>query len=141
MAKSTPAVILSSPVKPPSTPIRIPNLSKELKHYPNQHFDAVSTALAKEVSNSHTAEPFPSPLIFNLQCSPLGVVPNQDGTWRLIMDLSSPHGSSINDYISKEGFTLHYATFDQAMAKLDIKHAFRLWQGNSYIDLYLPFSL
>ena len=55
------------------------------------------------------------------------------------MDLSSPHGSSINDYISKEGFTLHYATFDQAislvahhgmdalMAKLDIKHAFRLW--------------
>ena len=103
------------------------------------HFDAVSTALAKEVSNSHTAEPFPSPPIFNLQCSPLGVVPNKDGTWRLIMDPSSPHGSSINDYISKEGFTLHYATFDQAislgahhemdalMAKLDIKHAFRLW--------------
>lgn len=66
-------------------------------------------------------------------------MPNKDGTWQLIMDLSSPHGSSINDYISKEGFTLHYATFDQAislgahhemdalMAKLDIKHAFRLW--------------
>ena len=69
------------------------------------------------------------------------------------MDLSSPHGSSINDYISKEGFTLHHATFDQAislvvhhgmdalMAKLDIKYAFQLWQGNSYIDPYLPFSL
>ena len=70
----------------------------------------------------------------NLQCSPLGVVPKKDGTWRIIMDLSSPHGSSINDYISKDEFTLHYATFDQAlslvahhgrnalMAKLDIKH-------------------
>ena len=65
-------------------------------------------------------------------------MPKKDGTWRIIMDLSSPHGSSINDYISKEEFSLHYATFDQAlslvasygkdalMAKLDIKHAFRL---------------
>ena len=63
--------------------------------------------------------------------------------------------------------TLHYATLDQAlalvacygpnalMAKLDIKHAFRLcpvriedrellgihWQGKFYVDLRLPFSL
>jgi len=54
------------------------------------------------------------------------------------MDLSSPRGSSINNFISKEDYTLHYATFDQAvalvssfgtgalMAKLDLKHAFRL---------------
>ena len=66
-------------------------------------------------------------------------MPKKDGTWRKIMDLSSPLGSSINDYISKEEFSLHYATFDQAlslvarygkdalMAKLDKKkHAFRL---------------
>lgn len=98
---------------------------------------------------------------------PLGVVPKKDGTWHIIMDLSFPQGSSINDYISKEDFTLHYATFDQGltlvarhgknalMAKLDIKHAFRLcpvrledrellgihWQGNFYIDLRLPFGL
>ena len=51
------------------------------------------------------------------------------------MDLSSPRGSSINDFICKEYYTLHYATFDQAlalvssfgtvalMAKLDLKHA------------------
>lgn len=69
---------------------------------------------------------------------PLGVVPKKDGTWRIIMDLSSPHGHSINDHISKEDFTLHYASFDQALAlvalhgkntliaKFDIKHAFRL---------------
>ena len=51
------------------------------------------------------------------------------------MDLSSPHGSSINDFIPKDGYTLHYASFNEAltlvtrygqkalMAKLDIKHA------------------
>ena len=83
-------------------------------------------------------------------------MPKKDGTWRIIMDLFSLHGSSINDYISKEEFSLHYATIDQAlslvahygkdalMAKLDIKHAFRLlgihWQGQYYIDLCLPFG-
>jgi len=98
---------------------------------------------------------------------PLGVVPKKDGTWQLIMDISSPHGSSVNDFISKDDFTSHYAAFDQAltlvarhgrnalMAKLDIKHAFRLypvhledlehlgihWQDKFYIDLCLPFGL
>ena len=139
-----------------------PNLTSALRHP-----DAVSAALAKEVPNGHTAGPFQTPPIPNLQCFPLGVVPKKDGTWRIIMDLSSPHGSSINDYISKEEFSLHYATFDQAlslvarygkdalMAKLDIKHAFRLcpvhledrellgihWQGPYYIDLRLPFGM
>ena len=202
--KSTPIVTPSIPFSPPppSTPVKVANLSTELKHHPNQQFvtsllhdlqwgchvgytspcfaritpnltsallhpDTVSAALAKEVSNGHTAGPFQTPPIPNLQCSPLGVVPKKDGTWRIIMDLSSPHGSSINDYISKEEFSLHYATFDQAlslvarygkdalMAKLDIKHAFRLcpvrledrellgihWQGQYYIDLRLPFGM
>ena len=128
---------------------------------------AVSDALEKELSRGDTAGPFSEPPIPNLQCSPLGVVPKKDGTWCIIMDLSSPHGSSINDHISKEQYTLHYATFNQAlalvarhgknalMAKLDIKHAFHLcpvrladhellgilWKGKYYIDLRLPFGL
>jgi len=127
----------------------------------------VLEALAKEVSRGHTAGPFPFPPLPSLQRSPLGVVPKKDGTWRIIMDLSSPHGSSINEFISKDDFTLHYATFDQALtlvarhgrntllAKLDIKHAYRLcpvrlkdreflgihWQDKFYIDLRLPFVL
>ena len=131
------------------------------------HPQAVSDSLAKEVSRGHTAGPFPVPPIPNLQCSPLGIVPKKDGTWRIIMDLSSPHGSSVNDNIPKEDYTLHYATFDQAltliarhgqnalMAKLDIRHAFRLcpvhpadrellgihWQDHYYVDLRLPFGL
>ena len=119
------------------------------------------------MSNSHTAGPFLSPPIPNLQYSTLEVVPKKDGTWRIIMDLSSPHGSSIHDFIPKDDYTLHYASFDEAltlvarygqkalMAKLDIKHTFRLcpvrledrellgihWQGKFYIDLRLPFGL
>ena len=131
------------------------------------HPDAVTEALLKEVSRGHTAGPFSSLPLPTLQCSPLGLVPKKDGSWRIIMDLSSPRGSSINDFISKEDYTLHYATFDQAlalvssfgtgalMAKLDLKHAFRLcpvspsdwellgmhWQGKFYVDLHLPFGL
>ena len=129
--------------------------------------DAMLEALAKEVSRGHTAGPFSSPPLPSLHCSPLGVVPKKDGTWQIIMDLSSPYGSSINDFISKDDFTLHYATFDQALtliarhgrnallAKLDIKHAFCLYpvrledreflgihgQDKFYIDLCLPFGL
>ena len=131
------------------------------------HPEAISAALAKEVSNCHTAGHFLSPPIPNLQCSPLGVVPKKDGSWCIIMDPSSPHGSSFNDFIPKDDYTLHYASFDEAltlvarygqkalMAKLDIKHAFRLcpacledrellgihWRGKFYIDLRLPFGL
>ena len=42
------------------------------------HPEAISAALAKEVSNGHTAGPFLSPPIPNLQCSPLA----QEG-WHL----------------------------------------------------------
>jgi len=121
----------------------------------------------KEVSRGHTAGPFSSPPLPTLQCSPLGLVPKKDGSWRIIMDLSSPRGSSINDFISKEDYTSHYTTFDHAlalvssfgtgalMAKLDLEHAFHLcpvspsdwdflsmhWQGKFYVDLRLPFGL
>ena len=83
------------------------------------------------------------------------------------MDLSQPHGTSINDDISKEHFHCNYSHFDDAtnlvmragrgalMCKLDIKHAYRLlpvrsdqwhhlcyyWDGNYYVDLVLPFGL
>ena len=146
-----------------------PRLHRITKNLPSAlgNPSAVSDALAKECSRGHMAGPFttlPHPF---LQCSPLGVVPKKDGTWRLIMDLSSPHGSSINDHISKEEFTLHYTSFDTAlkmvarhgrgslMAKVHIKHAFRLcpvhrkdwellglyWQNNYFVDLRLPFGL
>lgn len=42
-------------------------------------------------------------------------MPKKDGSWCIIMDLSSPHGSSINDFISKDDYTIHYASFDEAL--------------------------
>ena len=47
---------------------------------------------------------------------PRGVVPKKDGIWCLLTDISSLHGFSINYYITKEAFTLHYATFHQALS-------------------------
>ena len=54
------------------------------------HPNAVTEALLKEVSRGHTAGPFSSLPLPTLQCSPLGLVPKKDGSWRIIMDLSSP---------------------------------------------------
>ena len=101
-----------------------------------------------------------------MQISPLGTVPKKDGSLRLILDLSSPRGLSVNDGIDRDEFSTSYSSFDEAvdlvrslgpgsyMAKIDIKHAFRLcpvrvadfyllgmfWQGNYFIDTRLPFG-
>ena len=129
---------------------------------------AVTRAISKEVERGHTAGPFdimPFPL---LHCSPLGAVPKKDGTYRIILDLSSPRGSAINEGISPETYSVRYSSFDDAvnmvlsvgaggscyMAKLDIQHAFRLcpvhpsdwpllgyqWLGKYFVDVRLPFG-
>ena len=143
-----------------------PTFPKNLKSA-DQNKTAISTAINKEVSRGHTAGPFPTPPFPLTHCSPIGAAPKKDGTVRLIMDLSQPHGESINDDISKEEFSFQYSKFDDAtdllmragpgslLCKLDIKHAYRLlpvkpdqwhhlcyrWEGNYYVDLVLPFGL
>ena len=128
--------------------------------------DSVSAAILKEIQRGHTAGPFEYPPLSNLHCSPLGAVPKKDGSTRIILDLSSPLGSSVNDGIPIESCHVKYATFDSAvsmvhafgkgcfMAKIDIKHAFRLcpvhpddwhylgyfWLGRWYFDIRLPFG-
>ena len=143
-----------------------PTSPKNLKSA-DQNKTLIQAAIDKEVSRGHTAGPFPSPPFPQTHCSPIGSAPKKDGTVRLIMDLSQPHGSSINDDISKEQFSCEYTKFDDAtdllmsagpgslLCKLDIKHAYRLlpvrpdqwhhlcyqWEGNYYVDLVLPFGL
>ena len=143
-----------------------PTLPKNLKSaYQNK--EGVQQAINKEIERGHTAGPFPNPPFPVTHCSPIGSAPKKDGSARLIMDLSQPHGTSINDAISKEQFVCEYSHFDEAtdlinklgrnslMCKLDIKHAYRLlpvrpdqwhhlcyfWEGNYYVDLVLPFGL
>ena len=97
--------------------------------------------------------------------SPLGLQPKKvPGQFRVIHHLSYPHGHSVNDGISRESSSVHYATVGQAiqhiltsgqgcyLAKTDIKSAFRIipvapadyhllwfhWDGLYYYDRCLP---
>ena len=104
-------------------------------------------------------------------CSPVGLVPKKtDGIqtgWRMIFDLSSPEGFSVNDGIPRHYGTISYETLADAMRliakagrgaimmKRDLKSAFRHipisphdywlmvfeWNGKYYVDMFLPFGL
>ena len=93
--------------------------------------------------------------------------PNKPGKWRLIVDLSSPTGTSVNDGVDKDLCSLSYTSIDvianrvlalgkgSLLAKMDIKQAYRMvpmypedrrllgmqWQGAVYVDKTLPFGL
>ena len=104
-----------------------------------------------------------------LQISPFDAIPKKlkPDKWKLIVDLSSPKGRSVNDAISSKLCSVSYTSLDQAvefvrnlgegclLAKLDLKEAYRAvpvhpsdqrllavsWQGTTYIDRALPFGL
>ena len=104
-----------------------------------------------------------------IQISPIGMIPkrNKPNKWRLIVDLSSPKGASVNDGISPAWSSLDYATVDHLsaiileqgrgtwMIKADIKEAYRMvpvhpqdrwllgvqWEGEVFVDRMLPFGL
>lgn len=135
----------------------------------NHHPEVIDRYLANEVSLGRVAGPFPSPPFPNLHVSSFGVIPKkgQPGKWRLIVDLSSPAGLSVNDGIDPDEFTLQYITVDQIirmiskygpgalMAKFDVEAAYRniavhpsdryllglRWRNQYYVDLALPFGL
>ena len=101
--------------------------------------------------------------------SPLAMIPkkNKPGKWRLIVDLSCPHGASINDGSDTNRSSLSYASVDHLaelvvstgrgcfLVKADIKEAYRMvpvhpqdqhllgvqWESAVYIDKVLPFGL
>ena len=132
-----------------------------------QHPDIVAKYIKKEIESKHTAGPFAAPPLPHFVISSLGVRPKKTGGVRLIMDLSRPFDNSVNDYISKEAFTLRFSNIDEAvalvaasgvgsyMAKMDVKSAFRLipvrkedWNllgykhdNQYYFDTVLPFGL
>ena len=103
-----------------------------------QHEQIITQEIQKECSAGRLLGPFTSLPIENLKCSGVGVVPKKNGKWRMIHHLSAPGGQSINDFISKEDFSLHYSSVDDAtsilselgkgafLAKLDLKAAFRM---------------
>ena len=100
--------------------------------------------------------------------SPFGMIPKSEtGKWRLILDLSSPKGGSVNDGIDSQDSSLSYVSVDDIaaramrkgrgalMAKFDLKEVYRQipihpddwwmlgmeWKGQLFVDSTLPFGL
>ena len=96
-----------------------------------------------------------------MQCHSIGVLPKKDPKkWCTILHLSYTEGDSINDFIPKADYTLHYVTVDTAisiintlgqgawLSKVDIESAFCIiplhpsqwhllgmtWDGKFYFD-------
>ena len=129
----------------------------------------IDSYLQSEVSSGRVAGPFSAPPFPSLHISRLGVIPknNQPGKWRLILDLSSPVGHSVNDGIPKPPFTVQYVSVNAViagimaqgrgtvMAKFDVASAYQdvaihpdnrpllgmQWCGKYFVDLVLPFGL
>ena len=125
--------------------------------------------LQAELQAGRLLGPLPEHLANLCQISPIGLVPkpHQPGMWRLIVDLSAPRESSINDAISADLCHLQYASVLDAasvvrrlgkgtvLAKFDLHQAYRIipvhpddhallgicWQGQTFIDTALPFGL
>ena len=88
----------------------------------------------REIQMGRVAGPYTYPLLPNLHYSPVGLVPKQTpGEFRLIHNLSSPLGNSVNNHIDPSLTVVNYTSFDDAvelvsslgtgtlMAKADIK--------------------
>ena len=129
----------------------------------------VEAQIRAEVEAGRLLGPLPPHLAPLVQTSPIGLIPkpHQPGKWRLIVDLSSPAGRSVNDAISTDHCHMHYASVREAaalirqlgvgtqLAKLDLQNAYRMvpvhpddhqllgirWGQDVYIDTALPFGL
>jgi hypothetical protein len=136
----------------------------------HNHMDVIDKYIDKEISAGQVRE-ITGNLLSSFFCSPLGLTPKKrDGEqtgWRMIFDLSCPHGQSVNDGIPRKFSTLRYESFQHALQlvaqagpkclllKKDLKTAFRQvgispldwhlfifsWHGKYYIDMFLAFGL
>ena len=133
-----------------------------------QHPQPIDKYITKERQAGRIVGPLPL-TTEGIQVSRFGVIPkpHQPGKWRLITDLSSPKGASVNDGINSRFCSLSYASVDDAvrmvqrlgrgsvLAKFDLEAAYRIvpvhpqdrlllgmmWQGELFVDGALPFGL
>ena len=78
------------------------------------HPQVVQDYLEHELEEGRITEITDVSGVVGLQFSPFGVIPKKGcDQWRLILDLCSPHGSSVNDGISKERCCLAYISVDK----------------------------
>ena len=133
-----------------------------------EHPQVIRDYLAIECSEGRVLGPL-APSCFPLvTTSRFGGIPKgTTGKWRLIVDLSSPEGTSVNDGIAENLCSLSYIGVGDAakevwqlgqgalLAKVDVKSAYQnipihpedrwllgmLWEGGLYTDTALPFGL
>ena len=134
-----------------------------------QHPSVVDEYITKEITQHTVISPLPKTTVTMAHFSHFGVIPkcHTPNKWQLIIDLSHPAGHSVNDSIPKSLCSLSYIMVDTAiwhilntgtgtlLAKIDIKHAFRLlpvhpadrhllaisWKGDLFIVTCFPFGL
>ena len=86
-------------------------------NHPSAHGNktVVDERIAAELAAGRLHDPIPSQLQPLVHTSPLGLVPkaHHSNKWCMIYDLSSPTGHSVNDGISPDLCSLHYASVDK----------------------------
>ena len=124
--------------------------------------------MAKECAEGRVIRPLQPALHPTVHISRIGIIPKKStGKWRLIVDLSSPEGFSVNDGIEEGLCSLSYIFVDHAvraamelgqgalMAKIDVRSAYRIvpvhpedqgllgmmWEGSLFIDTAFPSGL
>ena len=81
--------------------------------------EVVEKYLGEEQEAQRVLGPFKHSLFPWVHVSPFGVIPKADlGKWRLILDLFSPHGSSVNDGIVKELCSLSCMMVDDIASRV-----------------------
>lgn len=129
--------------------------------------DVVRSYLTNECMEGRVLGPFNPQTLPMVHTSKFGVIPKSSGGWRLILDLSSPEGASVNDGIAEDLCSLSYVTIEDAarevvsygpgclLSKVDIKQAYRMvpvhpedrlllgmvWDEGLFVDTALPFGL
>ena len=125
--------------------------------------------LVKECSLGRILGPLNPSILSGVHISRFGVIPKKhaQNEWRMILDLSSPEGCSVNDGVDPALCSLTYPSVRDAiseiarlgkgalLAKVDVKSAFRIvpvhpedrlllgmkWREQLFIDTTLPFGL
>ena len=133
-----------------------------------QHPQLIRDYLVEESVTGRVIGPLPRETLLDIHISRFGLIPKKSpGEWRLIVDLSSPDGRSVNDGVYEHLCSLKYISVEDALqvvlslgrgsllAKIDIKKAYRnipvapadhlllgmIWGNQLFVDSTLPFGL
>ena len=102
----------------------------------------VRGCIAAERETGHIVGPLWQSDLTGIHTSPIGLLPKSEpNQWRMIVDLSSPFGHSVNDGISSMLASVSYSSVDDAvrrilhlgqLVKVDLKQAYYTFRTNTF---------